>query len=68
MLFRSTVHGMRSTFRDWAAEAGYDRDLAERAIAHKVAGKTETAYQRSKLIELRRPMMAKWAKFAMAAQ
>jgi integrase len=63
-----TVHGMRSTFRDWAAEAGYDRDLAERAIAHKVAGKTETAYQRSKLIELRRPMMAKWAKFAMAAQ
>ncbi len=56
-------HGFRSTFRDWAAEAGYDRDLAERAIAHKVGGKTETAYQRSKLIEQRRPLMVAWAKF-----
>lgn len=57
-------HGFRSTFRDWAAEAGYDRDLAERAIAHKVGDKTETAYQRSKLIEQRRPLMVAWAKFA----
>jgi integrase len=59
-------HGFRSTFRDWAAEAGYPRDLAERAIAHKVNKKTENAYQRSKLIELRRPMMAAWSKFAMS--
>lgn len=50
-------HGFRSTFRDRAAEAGYPRDLAERAIAHKVNKKTENAYQRSKLIEQRRPMM-----------
>jgi integrase len=57
-------HGFRSTFRDWAAEAGFDRDLAERAIAHKVGDKTETAYQRSKLIEQRRPLMVAWAKFA----
>jgi integrase len=56
-------HGFRSTFRDWAAEAGYPRDLAERAIAHKIGGKTESAYQRSKLIELRRPLMVAWAKF-----
>ena len=56
-------HGFRSTFRDWAAEAGYPRDLAERAIAHKIGKKTESAYQRSKLTELRRPMMGKWAKF-----
>jgi len=59
-------HGFRSTFRDWAAEAGYDRDLAERAIAHKVGNKTETAYQRSKLLEQRRPLMNAWAKFAMS--
>jgi integrase len=57
-------HGFRSTFRDWAAEARFDRDLAERAIAHKVGDKTETAYQRSKLIEQRRPLMVAWAKFA----
>jgi integrase len=59
-------HGFRSTFRDWAAEAGYPRDLAERAIAHKVNKKTENAYQRSKLIELRRPMMNAWSKFVMS--
>jgi len=59
-------HGFRSTFRDWAAENKWDRDLAERAIAHKVGGKTETAYQRSKLIELRKPLMNAWAKFAMS--
>lgn len=59
-------HGFRSTFRDWAAEAGYPRDLAERAIAHKVGKKTENAYQRSKLIEQRRPMMAAWSKFVMS--
>jgi integrase len=59
-------HGFRSTFRDWAAEAGYPRDLAERAIAHKVGGKTETAYQRSKLIEQRRPLMVAWAKFCIS--
>jgi integrase len=59
-------HGFRSTFRDWAAEAGYPRDLAERAIAHKVNKKTENAYQRSKLIEQRRPMMQAWAKVVMS--
>ncbi|MHC6156564.1 tyrosine-type recombinase/integrase [Bradyrhizobium elkanii] len=61
-------HGFRSTFRDWAAEAGYPRDLAERAIAHKVNGKTESAYQRSKLIELRRPMMQRWAAYVTGAK
>jgi integrase len=56
-------HGMRSSFRDWAAENGWDRELAERALAHTVGGKTETSYQRSKLIEQRRPLMNAWAKF-----
>lgn len=56
-------HGFRSTFRDWAAENGHSRDLAERAIAHKVAKKTESAYQRSKLIEQRRPLMQAWSDF-----
>jgi integrase len=56
-------HGFRSTFRDWAAEAGYPRDLAERAIAHKIGNEVESAYQRSKLTELRRPLMVAWSKF-----
>jgi len=46
---------------------GYSHDLRERALAHAVGDKTANAYQRSKLAEQRRPMMTKWAKFAMAA-
>jgi integrase len=61
-------HGFRSTFSDWSAEAGYPTGkgaLIDRALAHS-DGKTVSAYQRTKLIEQRRPMMAKWAKFAMS--
>ena len=59
-----TVHGLRSTFGDWSAEAGYSSDLRERALAHAVGDATASAYQRSKLVEQRRPLMAAWAKFA----
>jgi integrase len=62
------VHGMRSTFSDWAAEAGYPQGkggLIDRALAH-LDGKTVSAYQRTKLIELRRPMMNAWNDFAMS--
>jgi integrase len=62
------VHGMRSTFSDWAAEAGYPQGkggLIDRALAHS-DGKTVSAYQRTKLIELRRPMMNAWNDFAMS--
>ena len=57
-----TVHGMRSSFRDWAAENGHDRQLAEAALAHTVGG-VEGAYFRSDLFLLRREIMQSWADF-----
>jgi len=62
-----TVHGLRSTFRDWAAEAGEDRTLAEIALSHVVGDDTETAYRRSDLLERRRPLMQRWADFVCGA-
>ncbi len=59
-----TVHGLRSTFRDWAAEAtDYPREVAEMALAHAIADKVEAAYRRGDLFEKRRAMMAAWADF-----
>ncbi|QZA78658.1 tyrosine-type recombinase/integrase [Deefgea tanakiae] len=57
----ATAHGFRSSFRDWASENEYPRDLAERALAHSVANKTEAAYHRTDLLEQRRPMMQAWS-------
>ena len=57
----ATAHGFRSSFRDWCSEHGYPRDLAERALAHKVQNKVEAAYHRTDLLEQRRPMMQAWA-------
>ncbi|WP_063625084.1 tyrosine-type recombinase/integrase [Paraburkholderia mimosarum] len=57
----ATLHGFRSSFRDWASEHGYPRDLAERALSHVVANKVEAAYHRTDLLEQRRPMMDAWA-------
>lgn len=57
-------HGLRSTFRDWAAEkTNYPGDLAEVALAHKVSNAVEAAYRRGDMIEKRRQMMEAWAKF-----
>ncbi|MBU9268755.1 tyrosine-type recombinase/integrase [Burkholderia gladioli] len=58
----ATAHGFRSSFRDWASEQGYSRDLAERALAHTVANKVEAAYHRTDLLEQRRPLMEAWAR------
>jgi integrase len=59
-----TVHGFRSTFRDWAAErTSYPREVAEAALAHMVANKVEAAYQRGDLFEKRRKLMDAWAKY-----
>lgn len=57
----ATAHGFRSSFRDWASEHGYARDLAERALAHTVANKVEAAYHRTDLLEQRRSLMEAWA-------
>jgi integrase len=56
-------HGLRSTFRQWAAEQGFPRDMAEMALAHFVGTEVERAYQRSDMLERRRQMMATWAGF-----
>lgn len=62
-----TAHGFRSAFRDWAAErTHFPRSVCEAALAHVVKDKTEAAYFRSDLFELRRSLMDAWAKFATA--
>lgn len=58
-----TVHGFRSTFRDWASEvANAPREVAEMSLAHKVGSDVERAYARSDLIEKRRALMDRWSK------
>jgi integrase len=59
-----TVHGFRSTFRDWAGAVSlYPRDLAEAALNHTLKDKTEAAYLRDKLLEKRRAMINEWADY-----
>jgi integrase len=61
----ATVHGLRSTFRDWCAERDHTpRELAEAALAHVSGSETERAYARSDLLERRRALMNRWADFA----
>lgn len=58
-----TVHGFRSTFRDWAAErTGYPGEVAEAALAHVVGDKVEAAYRRGDLFDKRRRVMADWGR------
>ena len=59
---RATVHGFRSSFRDWCAETGKVREIAEAALAHTVKG-VEGAYFRSDLFDRRRRLMEAWAGF-----
>lgn len=59
----ATAHGFRSSFRDWASESGYARDLAERALAHTISNQAEAAYHRTDLLEQRRSMMQAWAQY-----
>jgi len=59
-----TVHGFRSTFRDWAAECtNFPREVAEAALAHVVGDKVEAAYRRGDLFEKRRKLMDAWATY-----
>ena len=57
-----TVHGFRSSFRDWAGEqTNYPREIAEAALAHSLKDKTEAAYRRGDALEKRRRLMEAWA-------
>lgn len=59
-----TMHGFRSTFRDWAAEqTHYPHEMAEMALAHTVGDKVEAAYRRGDMFEKRWAMMREWADY-----
>jgi integrase len=59
-----TVHGFRSTFRDWAAEStGHPNHVVEQALAHTIGNAVEAAYRRGDLFEKRRQLMKDWAAF-----
>ncbi len=60
----ATVHGMRSTFRDWAAEqTAFPGEIVEAALAHSITNKVEAAYRRTNYLEKRRALMDAWASF-----
>ena len=60
----ATVHGFRSSFRDWAGnETHFPRELAEHALAHVIGDKAEQAYRRSDALEKRRALMEAWAQW-----
>jgi integrase len=59
-----TVHGFRSTFRDWAAErTNFANHIVEQALAHAIGSKVEAAYRRTDLFDKRRKLMAAWATY-----
>lgn len=62
-----TVHGFRSSFREWCGElSNYPREVAEAALAHVVGDATERAYRRGDALEKRRQLMESWAEFCEA--
>ena len=64
----ATAHGMRSTFRDWAAECSdVPREIAEHALAHVEGSAAELAYRRTDYLDKRRELMQDWADFACQA-
>jgi len=59
-----TVHGFRSSFRDWAAErTAYSHEVCEMALAHVISNAAEAAYRRGDLFEKRRQLMNAWAEY-----
>ena len=63
-----TVHGFRSTFRDWAAEQTHHQNhVVEMALAHTIGDKVEAAYRRGDLFAKRRELMDDWARYCASA-
>ena len=64
-----TVHGFRSSFRDWVSEVTeHSPEVAEMALAHTIGNKVEAAYRRGKLLERRRILMSDWELFCLSAE
>jgi integrase len=64
-----TVHGFRGSFRDWATEVDKtEYATAERCLAHVTGNSAALAYDRSDRLELRRPIMARWASYHCGAE
>jgi integrase len=60
-IVNATVHGFRSSFRDWAGEeTAFPREVAEEALAHTVGDMTERAYRRGDALKRRAELMAAW--------
>jgi integrase len=63
-----TVHGFRSAFTDWAAETtDFPKEVADKALAHKLPNRVEAAYRRTDFFNKRRDLMAQWAAYLDAA-
>ena len=63
-----TVHGFRSSFRDWAAEvSAFSHEVCEMALAHTIPNKAEAAYRRGDLLDKRRELMEAWALFCVSS-
>jgi integrase len=59
-----TVHGMRSSFRDWCGEeTSFPREVCEQALAHASGDQTERSYRRGDALEKRRALMEAWANY-----
>lgn len=64
-----TVHGFRSSFRDWAAEmTAFPHEVCEMALAHTIANKAEAAYRRGDVFDKRRMLMDEWAQFCSSTE
>ena len=64
-----TVHGFRSTFRDWASETtGFSHEVCEMALAHTIGNKAEAAYRRGDLFDKRRKLMEAWGAYCAGAK
>jgi integrase len=64
-LARTTVHGFRSSFTDWAAEkTRFPKEVVDKALAHKLIDRVEAAYRRTDFFERRRKLMQEWASYA----
>ena len=59
-----TVHGFRSTFRDWVAETtDHSSEVGEKALSHKIPNKVEAAYRRGDLMDKRAELMSHWSAY-----